>query len=53
MLNAIGYRNSVMVKQVKRLLDEGEKKPRQQDVPGKPDSDEEKRKLGANVDERC
>ncbi|MFT4823216.1 MAG: hypothetical protein ACI9DH_001121 [Halioglobus sp.] len=53
MLDTIGNKNSVTVKKVKRLLDEGERKPRQQAVLGKPDSEEEKRRLGANIDERC
>ena len=52
-IDAIGYKNSVTVKQVERASDDGKKKPRQQAAHSKPESDEEKKRLGVNVDERC
>lgn len=53
MFDAIGVKNIATVAKVDRPSKEHKKKPRQQPLPEHSESEEEKRRLGANIDERC
>ena len=55
MVDAIGTKNITAVPKVDRPPKESKKNPRQQPAPEQPEpeSEEEKRRVGANIDERC
>lgn len=53
MVDAIGFKKFAAVTKIERPPKEGKKKPRQQPLPEHSESEEEKRRLGANIDERC